>query len=82
MMFLSKKEQEDYLKKLGKFIVRQRELQGLKQYELSDLLDIDVRVLRRIEKGETNVQLLFLFELSEALKIPTESFLDLKSSLP
>lgn len=73
-MTISKKEQE-YLTKLGEFIVKIRKERGLKQYELSDQLDIDVRVLRRIEKGKTNVQVLFLFKLAEILDIPTESLI-------
>ncbi|PQJ81054.1 hypothetical protein BTO18_16535 [Polaribacter porphyrae] len=74
---MSKKNQEEYLKKLGIYIVRLREKKGLKQYELSDLLDIDVRVLRRIEKGKTNIQILFLFKLADVLNVKTNSFIDL-----
>ncbi|NVK52502.1 MAG: helix-turn-helix transcriptional regulator [Flavobacteriaceae bacterium] len=77
-MDLSKKEQEKYLKELGSYIVKLREKRDLKQYELSDLLDIDVRVLRRIEKGETNIQVLFLFKLAEVLDVSPTSFISLK----
>lgn len=73
----SEKNQQEYLKKLGVYIIRLREKQGLKQYELSDLLDIDVRVLRRIEKGKTNIQILFLFKLAEVLNVKANSFIDL-----
>lgn len=76
-MNVSKEEQEKYLKELGSYIIKLREEKGLKQYELSDLLDIDVRVLRRIEKGETNIQILFLFKLADALGVDPTLFINL-----
>ena len=75
-MDLLKIEEKQYLKNLGNHIIKLRKEQGLKQYELSDLLDIDVRVLRRIEKGKTNLQILFLFKLAEALNVEPTSFID------
>lgn len=76
-MDLLKIEEKQYLKNLGNHIIKLRKEQGLKQYELSDLLDIDVRVLRRIEKGKTNLQILFLFKLAEALNVEPTSFVDI-----
>lgn len=70
-------EEEKYLKKLGDYIVELREKIGLKQYELSDILDIDVRVLRRIEKGKTNIQILFLLKLAKALQVEPITFIEL-----
>ncbi|WP_452597105.1 helix-turn-helix domain-containing protein [Pontimicrobium sp. MEBiC01747] len=67
--------EKEYLQKLGNRIVEIREKKNLKQYELSDLLDIDVRVLRRIEKGKTNVQILFLLKITKVLDIELNSLI-------
>ncbi len=74
---MTTKEQKEYLKKLGLYIVKLREQNNIKQYELSDALDIDVRVIRRIEKGETNIQIISLFKLASILNVPASSFVDL-----
>jgi transcriptional regulator with XRE-family HTH domain len=71
------KEEKKYLIKLGNLIVKLREKRGLKQYELSDLLDIDVRVLRRIEKGETNIHLVVFLKFVKALDVDPSYFFDL-----
>ena len=72
---MTEQEQKEYLKKLGKFVVELRQKKGMKQYELADALDIDVRVMRRIEKGEMNFQILFLFELAFVLDIDASSLI-------
>jgi transcriptional regulator with XRE-family HTH domain len=70
-------EQKEYLEKLGTYVVRLRQEQSLKQYELADTLDIDVRVMRRIEKGKMNIQILFLFKLAQALKVAPKELIEL-----
>jgi len=62
-------EEKKYLKKLGNRIVSIREEKGIKQKELSDLLDIDDGSLRRIESGRTNPTTTTLLSLSKALNI-------------
>lgn len=79
-MVQSKEEQQEFLRQLGEYIVLLRKQQQLKQIDLADLLDMDVRVLRRIEKGETNIQILFLFELARVLKVEPESFITLSKN--
>ena len=66
---MTEQEQKKYLKKLGELVVELRQKKGMKQYQLADALDIDVRVMRRIEKGEMNIQVLFLFELASVLEV-------------
>ena len=70
-------EQIEYLKKLGAYVVSLRQKQSIKQYELADMLDIDVRVMRRIEKGEMNIQILFLYELANALKVLPKELIEI-----
>lgn len=79
-MVQSQGEQEQFLQKLGAFIVMLRKQRNMKQIDLADALDVDVRVLRRIEKGETNIQILSVFKLAEALKVKPESFITLKEN--
>ena len=70
-------EQKEYLKKLGAYVVQLRQKQSIKQYELADILDIDVRVMRRIEKGEMNIQILFLFELAQVLMVSPSELIEI-----
>lgn len=72
-------EEQDKLSRLGKYIVELRKERNLKQYELSDLLDIDVRVIRRIEKGKMNFQIHLLFRLAEVLNVSPESLIAITS---
>jgi len=74
-MPLNSDEQKKYLKRLGSYIVALREKKGMKQYELADKLDIDVRVMRRIEKGKTNIQILSILDLAIILDVDASSFL-------
>lgn len=74
-MGLTSKEKEQFLKRFGAYVVKLRKEKGLKQIDLASALDIDVRVLRRIEKGETNVQILFLFELADVLGVKVIDFI-------
>lgn len=67
-MSLTKKE-KDFIKELGKNIVAIRKEKGLKQKELSDLLDMDDGSLRRIESGRTNPTTSTLLSVASALDI-------------
>jgi transcriptional regulator with XRE-family HTH domain len=79
-MVQSQGQQEQFLLQLGAFIVTLRKQRGMKQVDLADALDVDVRVLRRIEKGETNIQILSVFKLAEVLKVKPESFITLEEN--
>ena len=63
------KEERNYLKLLGENIVKIRKERGIKQKELSDILDIDDGSLRRIESGRTNPTTLTLYNIASALEI-------------
>lgn len=48
---------------------------GLTQVDLAAEMDVDVRTIKNLEKGDYNPTLLIIFSLAEALKIdPTELF--------
>ena len=70
-MPLSKKER-NYLKQLGGTIVKIRTEKGMKQIELSDILDIDDGSLRRLESGRTNPTTITLLRVANALEIEVE----------
>jgi transcriptional regulator with XRE-family HTH domain len=63
------KEEKNYLKKLGNRIVAIRNAKGIRQKELSDLLDMDDGSLRRIESGRTNPTTITLLSLAKALDV-------------
>lgn len=67
-MSLSKTEQK-FIKDLGDNIVAIRKEKGLKQKELSDLLDMDDGSLRRIESGRTNPTTSTLLNVATALDV-------------
>lgn len=67
-MSLTKKE-KSFIQKLGKNIVSIRQRKGIKQKELSDLLDMDDGSLRRIESGRTNPTTTTLLSIATALEI-------------
>lgn len=63
------KEEKEYIKQLGSHIVALRKEKGLKQKELSDLLDMDDGSLRRIESGRTNPTIATLIAFAKVLDI-------------
>lgn len=70
------KEEENFIKKLGKNIVAIREKKEIKQKELSDLLDMDDGSLRRIESGRTNPTSTTLLKVAKALEISVSELVD------
>ena len=70
------KEERNYLKLLGENIVKIRKERGIKQKELSDILDIDDGSLRRIESGRTNPTTLTLYNIASALEIELKDLFD------
>ncbi|WP_298508198.1 helix-turn-helix transcriptional regulator [uncultured Kordia sp.] len=70
------KEEQNFIKKLGKNIVAIREKKEIKQKELSDLLDMDDGSLRRIESGRTNPTTTTLLKVAKALEISVSELLD------
>ena len=70
------KEEEKFIKKLGKNIVAIRKKREIKQKELSDLLDMDDGSLRRIESGRTNPTTTTLLKVAKAFEISVSELLD------
>lgn len=76
-MALSPRE-KSFVKKLGKNIVAIREKKGLRQKELSDILDMDDGSLRRIESGRTNPTTTTLLSIADGLEIELKELFDFK----
>ena len=74
-------EERNYLKLLGGNIVKKRKERGIKQKELSDLLDIDDGSLRRIESGRTNPTTMSLYNIASALEIELKDLFDFENDL-
>lgn len=70
------KQEKKYMKQLGAHIVSIRKKKGLKQKELSDLLDMDDGSLRRIESGRTNPTTTTLINFAKALKVEMSEIFD------
>lgn len=60
---------EEYIKKIGKNIVKLRVSKGIRQVDLAFLLDMDDSSLRRLETGKTNPTVKTLHRIAEALEI-------------
>jgi transcriptional regulator with XRE-family HTH domain len=55
---------------LGTRIKNERELKGLSQTELANIIGKDQPSLNRVEKGRVNPLYLFLLEISRGLNLP------------
>lgn len=55
------------LKKLGQNLRRQRLARGLTQEKLSELVDLNIRTLQKIEAGQTNILVTTLIRFQRAL---------------
>ena len=65
-----------FLKKLGGRIAYLREKNGLNQTQLANECDKDRQSINRLEKGNVNPSAYFLYQISQALKIPVKDLLD------
>ncbi|MDG1393275.1 MAG: helix-turn-helix transcriptional regulator [Flavobacteriaceae bacterium] len=74
-------EERNYLELLGGNIVKKRKERGIKQKELSDILDIDDGSLRRIEFGRTNPTTMTLYNIASALEIELKELFDFEKDL-
>lgn len=57
------------LKKFGERVKKLREESNFTQETLSDLCEVDIRTIQRIEKGEFGTGLPLIFALADAFKI-------------
>lgn len=67
-----------YIKQLAQFGLKVKSLRiknKLTQVQLAGLMDVDVKTIKRIEKGDYNPTLVIIFALSEALETETKSLL-------
>jgi len=74
-------EEREYLKFLGKNIIKIRKKNNLKQEGLSDILDIDDSSLRRIESGRTNPTTITLLRIANALEVNIKDLFELKTNI-
>ena len=63
------KEEEDFIKNLGKRIVALRKEKNIKQIELATRVNIEDSALRRIESGRTNPTIKTLLRIAEGLEV-------------
>ena len=66
----------DYLKSLGANLRKTREAKGLSLRELSALCTIDHSDIGKMERGETNITILTLIEISKALEVHPKKILE------
>jgi len=71
------KTKNTFLKKLGGRIAYLREKNGLTQTELANECEKDRQSINSVEKGNVNPSAYFLFQISQALKIPVKDLLDI-----
>jgi len=64
---------------IGEFIKEQRIQKGLTQEELAEKINITVRTIQRIEKGEVNPRLFTLQVISDVLEIDYEKLIKFES---
>lgn len=71
-------EKKQFLKELGKNIVRLREERGWSQSELSRQCDKDRQSIERLENGKINPSAYYLYEIAKALNIPINKLTEIK----
>jgi transcriptional regulator with XRE-family HTH domain len=64
------------LKKFGQHLAALRKTKNLSLREMSYACDIDNSKISKIERGEINVTLITIFELSKALDVPPGELLN------
>jgi putative transcriptional regulator len=74
------KVKSNFLKNLGKRISLLREKNGLNQSELALECEKDRQSINRLEKGNINPSIFYLYQISKALKVSLPELLDFKES--
>jgi transcriptional regulator with XRE-family HTH domain len=69
-------DKKEFQIKLGLHLAKLRKAKKLTQVDLAHLLDKEKQNINRIEKGNTNVTVHYLYELSIALEIPLSETLN------
>ena len=68
-------EKSDFLKRLGKNIIKLREQKGWAQSELSRNGDKDRQSIERLENGKINPSAFYLKEIADGLGVPINELL-------
>jgi len=67
---------DEILVRFGNKIREIRKVKGISQERLAELSEIDRSYMGRIERGEMNVSLTKVYQISEALEVPPASLLE------
>jgi len=68
------------LQAFGQRIRELRKEQGYSQEKLADIAGFDRSYMGHIERGEMNITLLKIFQISDALKLPPQSLFEKSKS--
>ena len=77
-MLLVFMKKDEFLKKLGKRVVKLRTQKGWSQSELARNCDKDRQSIERLENGKINPSAFYLFEISTGLKVSLNELFELK----
>lgn len=66
----------EFLAFIGANVHRARTRAGMTQESLAEAAGMDLRFLQRIERGKTNVSVLFVVALAQALDVPPGSLFE------
>ena len=72
------KAKDAFLKSLGERIAILREAQGLSQTQLGADCDKDRQSINRLEKGNVNPSIFYLYQISKALNVTLSELLNSK----
>jgi len=72
------KAKSNFLKSLGKRVAFLREKNGLNQSELALECEKDRQSINRLEKGNINPSIFYLYQISKALNVSLTELLDFK----
>lgn len=69
-------DKKEFLKKLGKNVIKLREKKGWNQSDLSRACDKDRQSIERLENGKINPSAYYLHEIAEGLELTIKDLLD------
>jgi putative transcriptional regulator len=69
-------QKKKYLKIIGERVAQFRKKKGFSQSQLSDIVELDVMTISRIERGLLNISIVNAYNLSKALGITQKELFD------
>ncbi len=69
-------QKKKYLNILGVRVANFRNQKGISQSQLSDIVELDVMTISRIERGLINISIINAYKISLALDIPLRELID------